>query len=215
MQSIFVTDKGQIGFGESVEEAQEDLYDNLCRVSLANDTMGKFKKRREELKPWFPVENMLCIRGVGCLQCEGDILYENKTGKAVYLNSDNNSVYYYLTKLFGSTLTYTDISIVLRPEIDKLFSIASNRMLKLSEQPCIHLNDSFKPKTVYTFTNELQIGISKEIVGIRYKEGRPYYSLELNRDMNCFAALFCISRKMGLILTEEGLFYGKEIENAG
>ena len=30
MQSIFVTDKGQIGFGESVEEAQEDLYDKLC-----------------------------------------------------------------------------------------------------------------------------------------------------------------------------------------
>ena len=215
--NYLLSSDGQVGFGNTKEEAEYDLYVNKCRQSLSNDKDKLFTKRREELKPWLPKENMLHITSVGCLVYDNGKLYNSKTGKSVVITQYDKAIYYYVACLLGDDLSYTDITVVLRPEIDKLFSTISDRFRLIKDMPTIKRMsgiNGFEPNIVYTLNCGILVGITDDLVGAKVIGDEMFNVVEREGSLATIPLLSYVGYKIGYIFDEEGVrVSGKEVNN--
>lgn len=211
MWNYFVTGDGEIGFGFTSESAELDLKINQLRHDITKDSEGVYLKRRKELSPWMPTNNILHISGVGCLVYEGLTLTEVKSGRSVTISRKAGLIFYYLGKLFGNLLSYTDIMVVLRPELDRLFQNISTEFTKLENFPYVMLKNAFngfKPNVTYTLDTGHVIGVDDDMVGIKVLGEDMYHVADID-DAPIITTLAYIGYKLGLIIYEGVLEYGK------
>lgn len=213
-KNYYFTEKGAVGFGITEEEARRDLYINLCRNDLSNDVTGEFKARREQLMPWQPLPNMLHISGIGCLIYEDYELRNTKNNKRIIISQYDKSIYYYMTYLFEDELSYTDIAVVIRPELDSLFNYISKDFVLIRDMPDIRTlgeQNGFEPYIIYKFDNGVQIGVDNGCIGIRLEGDELYHAIEIEDRIGYVHLLVYIACKMGILIDREGVYlYGEK-----
>lgn len=204
---VFIEQKQTaIGFGISRAEAKEDLYNNACMVTLANDTKGVFAKRREELHPWMPLPNMLHISGVGCLLYEDMKITETSTNKTIVVAATGASIFRYLSVLFEDKLSYTDIICVLREEIDTFFLNISEEFTPISSLQVIQVqkeSDDFIPSAIYSTSYNFVIGCVEDAIGIKYSGEDCYYVAQVNKSSEQIDSLYRLLYRTGYILVND------------
>lgn len=201
--------EGIIGFGATSDEAYEDWYLNKCSLDLKNDTRKLYTKRREELKPWLPLDNMLHISNVGCLYYQDNVITELATGKKVAVTQRGGSIYYYLAQLLGSKVTYSDITVVLRTTLEKFFYNISPSFQSILNYPQIQLlnqSNGFDVKVKYYTDNGVLMGVSGDTVGIKYISDDFYVAVPYSQIYPIAAMMSRIGYKLGVVVTEEGVF---------
>lgn len=209
MRNFIEVSDGFVGFGATREEAIEDCYIAKCIASLSNDTEEKFTKRREELHPWLPMSNLLHISGVGCLMYKDYRIIETKSGRSVSLLRKDGSIFYYMSQLFQDSLSFTDIAVVLRPEIEQFFKNISEEFASIKEYPQIQLlnNDNgFKPIVIYNTSDGIIIGNAGSQIGIKFVGDSHYYVTDVDSNFVTMDMLSYVGLKLGVIFTEEGAF---------
>lgn len=218
MRNFIVTDAGFLGFGATKEEAQEDVYLNKCVADLRNDDKGLFKERRAQLKPWLPQSNMIHIAGVGCLVYEHGKITNTKTGKIVDVLQYRHSIYQYLINLVGERLSYTDIAIVIRPELDEFFKNISPNFVSIKDMPVIKLLGSingFEPDVVYILDCDIVVGFTDTMVGIKVVGDELFHVAEIPDGLYMMPLLAYIGCRMGYIFNAEGVKpYGEEVDES-
>lgn len=211
MINYYVARDGELGFGVNREEAEKDLIINLCRHSLNYDSSGVYMKRRRELNPWMPNEYMLHITGVGCLMYKNGVLYNTANNKSMQIIQTQSTMYYYLAGLVGDLLSYEDICVVLREELDTLFHNISKDFISLAKMPYIKIlgeTNGFSPSVIYSLQSGFDIGIADDIVGIKRTDDALYHAIELSDLMPYIPTLSYIGYKLGIVLTKEGVVQG-------
>ena len=206
MNVFYSTKDGVIGFGETTELIDEDLYINLCSLDLSNDSKGLYIKRREQLMPWNPKPNLLHVKDLGCLVYDGVHLLNTKTGKFIEVSQSNSNIFYYMAVLFGTDINYEDIVVVMRHEIDTLFKVAAPNVLPIKNMPVIRIADSilgFKPTIVYTFEGGLIIGVNDSTIGIKRKGSDMFYVIDRNDEVNYLSSCSYIGYRIGVVITNE------------
>ena len=218
MGNFIAAAKGEIGFGIDNEDAQCDLRVNICKRNIQNDETGEFLQRRKKLNPWMPKPNMLHITGIGCLIYENGSLRNTKNSSAVFVREYGPSIYYYLARTLGCSVTYSDIVVVLRPELNTLFGNISTEFMRIEDMPYIKVIDEFngfKPTTVYKLISGINIGISNDFVGIKRAGDKMYYAVEFNENISLPAILSYVGYRMGIMSVERNLTDGKESKVMG
>lgn len=206
---------GSVGFGVSADEAVEDAYINACSVSLSNDTKGIFTKRRNEIHPWMPTPHMLHLSGIGCLVYENATIRETKSGNEVIVAAADNSMFYYLAELFGTTLSYTDVVCVLRNEIDTFFTNISKDFVPISAMPIIQVQtetDDFALEVVYKTSADMMIGCTDSVIGIKFLGEDVYYTCPIESSKQQIGALHRLLYRTGFVLSDDKLLELPEVE---
>jgi len=206
MNVFYGTKDGVIGFGETAELIDEDLYINLCRLDLSNDSKGLYIKRREQLMPWNPKPNLLHVNGLGCIVYDGVRLLNTKTGKSIEVSQSISNVFYYMAVLFGTDINYEDIVIVMQREIDILFKVAAPNIVSIEDMPVIRVADSilgFKPTIVYTFEGGIIIGVNENTIGVKRKGSDMFYVIDRNDEVNYLVSCSYIGYRVGVVITNE------------
>lgn len=214
MASYVKQDKHSIGFGLTDKEASADVYVNSCMTSLSNDTKNLFTKRREDIRPWMPKSNMLHLSGIGCLLYDNMKITETGTGKQVLVAATGDSIFYYLSELFGSKLSYSDIVCVLREEIDMFFRNISDEFVLIEEMPLIQVQQesvNFKPSVLYTTKFNFAIGCSEKEVGLRWHGEDCYYISQVDNSMQQITALYRLLYRSGYTIVNNELVELDEI----
>ncbi len=210
MQNYITTKDGCIGFGADREESERDLYYNLCRKDIDNDDIGNFRKRREELHPWNPQKNMLHISGVGCLVYDGYNLLETRSGRSVTIAQHGPSIYYYLACVLEDALSYTDICIVAKREINILFNNIGKDFVMLDDMPDIKVigeSNGFNPEVEYKLRTGYIIGVASDFVGVRRIEDSMFHAVEINKFLPYVNMLYYVGYRMGVVFTSKGVKY--------
>lgn len=219
MFNYYVAGDGELGFGVDKEDAENDLYINICKRDMSLDSKCLFTKRREDLHPWFPTKNILHICGIGAIMYNGVELVNTKTNKSVAIGGGGPDIYWYLSRVLGDEVSYTDICVCMREEINTLFNSISSKFVPLDEMPYIRIFGSangFTPDVVYTLHGRYDIGISNSFIGIKRCTDDMYHAVEVENRMTYASMLAYIGYKMGIVFTEKGVLYcGKETEELG
>lgn len=192
---------GQIGFGVTEEEAQNDWYINKCRENLEYDTKNEFKSKRALYKPWFPQKSMLHISTIGCLIYEKGKLWNTKDKSTVTIDATGYNIYYYLSRTFGNRLSYSDIFVVLQKEISKFFRSISLEFIPLIEYPIIKISArgaAFNPEVVYALNSGLFIGYGNQFIGLKFLGEEQYYLVELKDRKDMIGILSYLGYRLGL-----------------
>ena len=209
MKNYIKSRDGAVGFGGTPEEAYDDWYLNKCSQSLSYDSKGIYKARRDVLKPWLPTEFMLHLSGVGCLEYRNNYVTNLANGIRVPVTYRGGSIYYYMAHLFGAKLSYADITVSIRPEVEKFFYNISNTFFSIGSYPQIQLlnqYNGFEVKTKYYTDNGILMGVSGDSVGIKFVGDEYYLATEFSQ-MNSIAAMMArIGYKLGVIVTEKGVY---------
>lgn len=207
MPSYIKQSKRSIGFGVSMNEALEDAYVNSCIGDISMDTKGIFIKRREQICPWMPKSNMLHLSGIGCLVYDKGKITETRTGKQVLVAATRDSVFYYLSTLFGDRLSYSDIVCVLRNELDTFFTNISKEFIPITDLPLIQVQqeDSFRPVSVYYTTFNFMIGYSDDAVGVRWTGDDCYYTINVDDSTQQLPALYRLLYRGGYTIVDGDL----------
>lgn len=216
MQNYITTRDGCIGFGADRDSAERDLYYNLCKKDIGYDEIGEFQKRRKELHPWNPQKNMLHLTGVGCLVYEGYMLKETKSGREVEIAVCGPSIYYYLGYLLEDTLSYTDICIAAKREINILFKNMGRDFVMLEDMPDIKVlgeSNGFVPKVEYKLSQGFVIGIADDFVGIRRDSEEMFHAVEITKYQPYINLLSYVGYRVGVVFTSKGVKYvGERLE---
>lgn len=213
MKNCFMTGDGELGFGLTRELAERDLQLNKLRHDITLDTTGEFLKRREQLSPWLPKPNMLHMNEIGCLVYENGILYNTKTGIRLNVTRKGNAVFYYLAKLVGTDLSYTDIIVSARPELDRFFQNISPEFKPIEKAPYIMLknkDNGFIPDVTYVMDSGYAIGIHGDIVGLKAVGDSMYYVTENEYDDPAIMILSYLGYRLDVVIYEGVIKYGKE-----
>lgn len=198
-------EKGQVGFGINESDARQDLLFNLCKQNIMEDKSGRFIKRRKELHPWLPKRNMLHLTGVGCLLYDRYSLTNTVTHKTIPVHCYDKTIYYYLAELFGEFLTYTDIAIVLQPELNEFFKNISCRFIELNQYPYIEVTDrssGFSPNTVYTIQNDIIVATSTTTLGVKLYGSDYYYVVPYESDMDIMSMISYVGYRIGAVISK-------------
>lgn len=206
--SMFVERRGaSVGFGVSAEEAIRDTYINSCTQSLCNDVNNEFTARRKLLSPWMPSANMLHISGVGCLIYKDMMITEVASGNQVYVAATNNSIFYYLSVLFNTKLSYTDIVCVLREELDIFFQNISDSFVPIGDIPPIQVlkeSQDFKPNVVYNTDSNFMIGCADGAIGIKHLGEDCFYVCRIKDKTEQLPALHYLLYRTGYVISADG-----------
>lgn len=205
---ISVGTHGSAGFGATLDDAKYDAYVNDCRLDIENDTSCLFKKRRSELEPWLPVENVCHITGVGALYYNKGFISETSSGKSMSICRSKYATYFYMATLFGTKLSYEDITVVLRPEINKFLHNINPEIVPIEKWPFIKLVNSdngFKPEITYSLDNGLIIGITQDSVGMKHIGDELYHAVDITDESESIFMLSYIAYKMGCVLGQDEL----------
>ena len=197
--------ENSIGFGVTPEDAEVDAYINMCKVSLSNDFKSKYSKKREETHPWLPKPTMLHISGVGCLWYHDTKITETKSSKSLVVSHTGPSIFTYLSELFGSALSYTDIVCTYREEIDAFFMNISKDFIPVKNMPIVQIlreSDSFIPEVVYSTRFGFSIGITDNEVGIRFLGEDCYYLIPVASTEFQMDAVYYLLSRAGYALQE-------------
>lgn len=200
--------KHSIGFGLTQEEATIDAYVGSCIPTLLSDTDGRFTERRKELCPWMPTSSMLHISGVGCLVYDDGKITETRSGKQVIVAATGDSIFYYLSTLFGGRLSYTDIVCVLREEIDTFFQNISKDFVSIESMPIIQVQQesvNYKPTVIYTTSFNFVVGCSENIVGLKWHGEDSYYTCNVDNSTQQITTLYRLLYRSGYTIVEDEL----------
>lgn len=214
MPSYVKQSKHSIGFGLSNEEATADAYVNGCMTSLADDTKGIFIDRRESIRPWMPKSNMLHLSGIGCLLYDNMKITETNTGKQVLVAATGDSIFYYLSELFGNKLSYSDIVCVLREELDTFFMNISDEFVLIEDMPLIQVQQesiNFRPTVLYTTKFNFSIGCSETMVGVKWHGEDCYYTAQIDNSTQQITALYRLLYRSGYTIVGDRLLELDEI----
>lgn len=211
MWNNMIAKGGHIGFGLDAEEAENDWYVNKCKESLALDAERRFTRRLQELKPWLPNEDMLHITGVGCLVYKDGELTETRTSRRVRIGKKEFEMFYYLSKVLGDALSYTDIVVVLQRELNQFFYNISNQFIPIGEYPIVKVaerSDHFNPETIYYTTSGALIGCTGQYVGLKELGDEQYHIAESFGKENMRGILSYIGYRVGVQFSEGGVGLG-------
>lgn len=205
---ISISPYGCVGFGTTNEEAKYDAYVNDCRQDLTRDVDGVFKEKRERLSPWLPTNNICHITGVGALYASKGFIMETSTGNKVDIFACQYSIYFYIATLFGDKLTYEEITVVLRPELDKFFTSVIPGTVPIKDWPYIKLENTdngFNPSVIYNMAGGIIVGIAPNSVGIKRVGDDLYHTVDIPDSVEHIYLLSYIAYKMGIILGQKEL----------
>lgn len=135
MYTEYSRERRVFGFGETAQEAKDELIFNIARQDLRNDASGKYQRRREELYTWLPLPSILSIRNVTAITYDGAFLTNNKTGDQILIKHKRMSHYLYLYNLIGSEVSFEDFTIAMGREVDEFLANISPEFGKLDEFP--------------------------------------------------------------------------------
>lgn len=205
---------GEIGFGVDVEDAEQDLIINLCKHDMNRDVTGRYKQRYDLLSPYLALPNVLHITGVGCLVYKDGAISETRSGNTIAVRQTRSSIYFYLAQLFGSRLSYEDICVVLKDEINEFFLGISDEFIPVNKMPYIKVMDDsngFVPYVIYHLASGYDVAISESVVGIKRTSEVMYHAIEISENDPYICMLPYVGYKMGIILTGKGVSQnGKE-----
>lgn len=210
MARICRTQGSYIGFGEDEEEIERDLYINKCKHDISLDERDLYKGRRNELLPWLPTKNVLHISNVGCLILDLNSVF-NHEGKQVEIIESSNP-FRYIAELFGTSVSYEDIIVVLRESIDELFEeeVYVNRLVDLPIIRLESLNLGFVVETLYQCDQGLLIAITKDAVGLKFVGDEYFHVVDMIEGDDVLSLIAYIGYKIGIVLSERGIEYVKE-----
>lgn len=202
----------QVGFGLTQEEAEHDWYVNRCRESLANDTKKIYVQRKGAIYAWLPRRDMLHIANVGCLQYTNGYLCEHKTKKRIVLPCRRFAIYTCMAELFGDTVSYEDIAVVIQEELSEFFQGISKTFRRLEEYPIARVSgrdEAFEPYAVYKLRNGVFVGDAGSSIGVKFLGEEQYHILELSEIDDKQDALMYLCYRTGISFTEGGLGFGQ------
>lgn len=205
--SYIVSINNIFGFGLTREEAENDYYINKCKQDLSNDDENRYVERRRQLHPWMPKENRLHISDVGYLTFEGNVIREERTGKEILPIYKKNSIFFIMSVLFGNILTYEDITVVLREELDAFFNNISTEFISIKDMSTIYISSQetgFIPSIEYNSSKlGVTIGVDKNQIGLCLHGSHEYYVCDYY-DNHQMEALSYLGYRTGILLTERG-----------
>lgn len=201
------TSKTAVGFGETKEEADRDLLVNELKNGTLNQLTPEFVERRKVLSPWMPKENMLHISSVGCLVYDGQNIIEQKSGRSRSVINTDFGIYDYLSNLVGGLLTYEDITVVLRQEINKFFGNISKSFIRIEDMPIVRLlnaSTGFIPNTIYNTDCSLLIGVQAgQTLGMKYIGSDYFYCIDIENTPKYIPLIPYLGYRLDTIITRE------------
>lgn len=179
-----------MGFGATVDEQMHDWKIN--KLSCCKDLPEEYQRLRAQCNPWFPVKNMLHISDIGCLYYTDRKLLNTKIQKGVAVDKYGRCIYYYLMELFGDTLVYDVVRIVLHDSLEMLFQQISPSFVPLSEYNQVFIADEadFYEYVKYEYQDCVVI-CSQTIVGLQIKGSGHFYVVNHQDDLQadlCYLA---------------------------
>lgn len=196
-----------VGFGMSKEEADNDSYLNMCRKDIQKDSERKYIIRRKEVNPWLPLPNILQFPGIGCLVYRPPLLFEQKSGKSMMVDTFKKSIFYYVMSLTEGALNYADIMVSFQEEIDIFFKNIAKEFDSLNEYPvikCVSTENGFSSGAVYTLNGGVLIGVSSDYVGIKTLGCEWYYAVDRVSQDSLIPAIYYLAARAGIVLSEKG-----------
>lgn len=191
----------------SKEEADNDSYCNMCRKDLQKDKDKKYLTRREKTNMWLPLPNMLQIPGVGCLVYKYPVLTEQKSGRSIVVDKVGKSIFYYVMSLLEGALSYEDITVSFREEIDTFFKNISAEFDNLNDYPiikCVSTENGFSSGAAYALSNGILIGVSPEYVGVKTLGCEWYYAVDIVPQEALIPAIYYLASRAGIVLSGKG-----------
>lgn len=178
------------------------LYDNLCKRDKEYDTKHLYTVRREKLNPWFPLDNILHISGVGMFECAGNVVKfsnMNRQEGTVELDHDPYAIARLAIELTDGQLSYQDIMICLNKELSVLFNSSTGRFEKLDEYPDINVERVY-PAVIYEGDGFYFFSESGK-VGFKTLGMLEFVTAELPRNSNPISMLSICASYLGYNFT--------------
>lgn len=141
MFTKFDSKSRMMGFGNTEEEAIEELNFNKARVSIKNDETGYYAKRREELFSWMPLPTLLAIRSIGSIVYSDGCLENTVTQKRIKIQPKPLAHYLYLYSILDGKVSFNDFTITMSKEVNKFLSNISPEFGTLDEFPYVKPGD--------------------------------------------------------------------------
>lgn len=187
------------GFGATQEERARDWEIN--KLSCCEELPSEWQAVTEQYNPWFPLTDMLHISTVGCLWYKQGMLINTGNNRKVAVNKSGRCVYYYLMQLFGNTLKYDVIRLVLHKQFETLFREILGTSIKLSEYNQIFMEDSKELRDYVRYEFEdCDIFLDEAVVGLRQQGSK--YCYMLNRQDDLQADLCYLAYRAGIVWQE-------------
>lgn len=198
MKNEYVYVKGNVmGFGATEEERLHDW--ELNKMSVSGELIGDYRWMPVRYNPWFPTSKMLHISEVGCLYYEQSTLVNTRNQQRVNVNKFGRCIYYYLMKLFGDTVTYELIKVVLRESLDSFFQNISTSFAPLNDYNQIFIADEgdFEDYALYRYDG-YDVIYNSATVGIRVQGCETFYTVFHQDDLQ--ADLCYLAYRAGIYL---------------
>lgn len=172
-----------VGIGITEEEAIRDL-EVVQSIRNSELTPSDLIQRRKELSPWLPLPNYLHISEHCALKYENGILQNITANIEIEIEPAPYGVVYYILKVIPE-LTYEDIFVCLRPEINEFFSNISEVFNLLEDYPIIYLLEASaytcNPDIVYDLSDYV-ISLQENSVGMKFFADANYYMCDYKDD---------------------------------
>lgn len=179
-----------IGFTPAARKRDWQIKKDSTLDNLPMEYRSKFLRFR----PWSPVADMLHISYVGCLMYNKPMLTNTANGKSVLVNKYGKSMYYYIMKLYGSALSYEDIVVVLRKQLDSFFTGITKAIAPLSQYETIQLctDEELNAGVVYEY-DTFCLYLSKTQLAIKKPSMEYWYIMDIQDDWRsdlCYMAYY-------------------------
>lgn len=207
MSNFVISRKNIVAFGQDIEDAEYEWKMRYYMHYPEEINSSEYAIRVLQLHPWRPTSKHLQISSVGCLKSVNNLIVETASGKSVLITQKKYSIFQYIMSLLGNKVTYEDIVVVLRENLNAFFREISKEFVPIEEYPqilCINEDNGFDPGVTYTLGENAVVGISNEYVGIKVKGYEYFYAVELNNEAYEAALIAYIAYRAGMVFNDEG-----------
>lgn len=189
-------DEGITGYGVTGREQHSDWMVN--KWSGRSDLPWCYRQLQLQYNPWFPRDNMLHMSWIGCIRYTGVTLVSTATQKAAVVDRQGRCAYYYLMQLFGRSLTYSSIRVVLHGALDALFCRVFKNFVPLNGYNQIYLADEseYTDCVIYEY-GKCEVLVSSDVVGMRVWKTYPFYVVGHQDDLQ--ADLCYLAYRTGIV----------------
>lgn len=174
------------GYGNTKQEAEEDLQFNILRRDITRDSA--WVERRKQMHSWCPTPNLLHLDGITSIVASNGTLTNTSTGESVVLKNEPLAQFSSLYYLIGDTISFADFCITYAATIDEFFGRVAPRIGHLGDLPPIrpgtttaatnaHYIDDVAFVAEVANSNEILISDYNKILAIEVPLGVSYDSI--------------------------------------
>lgn len=183
MITAFDAKSSTYGYGNTNDEAQEDLKFNMLRKDINVDP--EWVQRREMMHSWCPMPNILHLDGITSVIAANGTLTNTATKKSVALRKEPLAQFVSLYYLLGESIPFADFCITYADTIDTFFSRVAPEVGHLRDLPPIKPGSTAAARDVHYIrdvafvaegatTREIVISDYKKIISVEVPLGVSY-----------------------------------------